>query len=119
MVTAKPSIIIIAGVIVGISIFLLGGGVYDILQQPLLGIPLGSRVLYFYPYTVHEQAILESFSVMISYFIGVLGILLMYQSTKYAYKPRQAFILLLLGAMFILIAYYNIENLIWSKLNVQ
>jgi len=119
IVTAKPSIFIVASIIVGASIFLLGGGIFDILQQPLLGIPIGRRVLYFYPGTVHDQAVLESFMVMISYFIGVFGILLMYQSTKYAYKPRQAFILLLVGAMFILIAYINVENLIWTKLSVQ
>jgi len=114
--TAKPSVFIVSVIIAGLSIFFLGGGVYDILEKPLVGIPLGSRILFFYPGTVQEQTVLDSFFVMISYFFGLAGLLLAYQSTKYAYRPRQAFILLLVGAFFILIAYYNIENLIYAKL---
>jgi len=116
--TAKPSVFIVATVIAGLSIFFLGGGVYDILEKPLVAIPIGSTVLFFYPGTIQEQTILDSFFVMISYFFGLIGLLMVYQSTRYAYRPRQAFILLLMGAMFILIAYYNIENLIYAKLTV-
>lgn len=116
--TAKPSVFIVAAIIAGLSIFFLGGGVYDILEKPLVAIPIGSTVLFFYPGTIQEQTILDSFFVMISYFFGLVGLLLVYQSTRYAYRPRQAFILLLMGAMFILIAYYNIENLIYAKLTV-
>jgi len=114
--TAKPSVFIIAAIIAGASIFFLGGGVYDILEKPLVAIPIGSTVLFFYPGTIQEQTILDSFFVMICYFFGLIGLLMVYQSTRYAYRPRQAFILLLIGAMFILIAYYNIENLIYAKL---
>jgi len=114
--TAKPSVFIVAAVIAGLSIFFLGGGVYDILEKPLIAIPIGSTVLFFYPGTIQEQTILDSLFVMISYFFGLIGLLLVYQSTRYAYRPRQAFILLLMGTMFILIAYYNIENLIYAKL---
>ena len=114
--TAKPSVFIVATIVAGLSIFFLGGGVYDILEKPLIGIPIGTRILFFYPGTLQEQTILDSFFVMISYFFGLVGLLLAYQSTRYAYRPRQAFILLLMGAMFILIAYYNIENLIYAKL---
>ena len=114
--TAKPSVFIIAAIIAGASIFFLGGGVYDILEKPLVAIPIGSTVLFFYPGTIQEQTILDSFFVMICYFFGLIGLLMVYQSTRYAYRPRQAFILLLVGAMFILIAYYNIENLIYAKL---
>jgi len=117
--TAKPSVFIVSAIIAGISVFLLGGGVYDILEKPLVAIPIGStRILFFYPGTVQEQTILDSFFVMISYFLGLVGLLLVYQSTRYAYKPRQAFMLLLVGAMFIVIAYFNIENLIYAKLTV-
>jgi len=118
--TAKPSIFIIALIIVAFSIFLLGGGVYDILEKPMVAIPISStRILFFYPYTVHEQSILESLFVMMSYSLGIAGVLVMYQSTKYAYKPRQAFIMLLSGAVLLLLAYFYIENLIFSKLTTQ
>lgn len=118
--TTKPSVFIVAVTITAISIFFLGGGVYNILEgfagNLFVGIPIGSRIIFFYPGTLTEQTLLDSLFVMISYFIGVIGILLVYQSTKYVTRPRQAFILLLLGAIFILFAYFNVENLILAKL---
>jgi len=117
--TAKPSVFIVAAIITGISIFFLGGGIYDILEKPLVAIPIGRNILFFYPGTVQEQTILDSFFVMLAYFFGVIGLLLVYQSTRYAYRPRQAFILLLVGALFIIIAYLNIENLIYAKITYR
>jgi hypothetical protein len=117
--TAKPSVFVIASVIVASSVFFLGGGVYDLLAKPIIAFPTGRRILFFYPYAVHEQAVVESFLVMTSYVMGFFGVFLMYQSTKYAYKPRQAYILLLTGVILLLIAYIYIENLLWSKLTVS
>lgn len=115
MITIKPPLLIIAFAAVGLSIFLIGGGVYDLLEQPIIGYPKGRKVLFFYPYAVHEQVFLESLTTMILYGIGIAGLLLTYQSTKYAYKPRQAFMLLLMGCVLILIAYVYIENILWLK----
>ncbi|MFQ6073692.1 MAG: hypothetical protein ACE5KC_00595 [Candidatus Bathyarchaeia archaeon] len=117
--TAKPSIFVIASVIVASTLFFLGGGVYDLLAEPIIAFPTGRRVLFFYPYSVHEQALVESFLVMTSYALGFFGVFLIYQSTKYAYKPRQAYILLLTGVVFLLVAYIYIENLLWSKLTAS
>ncbi len=120
MATAKPSIFVIASVIVVSTVFFLGGGVYDLLAEPLIVVPITStRILFFYPYSVHEQAVLESLLIMTSYVMGFFGVFLMYQSTKYAYKPHQAYILLLSGVVLLLIAYIYIENLLWSKITVS
>ena len=117
MVTAKPSLLVIALAAVGLSIFLLGGGVYDLIVPYVpIGFPLGRRVLFFYPRSIHEQVFLESLTVMTVYGIGIAGFLLTYQSTKYAYKPRQAFMLLLVGCILIIIAYLYIESIIWMKM---
>jgi len=56
---------------------------------------------------------------MLSYMFGVIGILAMYQSTKYAYRPRQAYMFLLVGALFFLMAYFLMENLIYAKLTTS
>jgi hypothetical protein len=118
--TAKPSIFVITSVVIALTVFFLGGGVYDLLAEPPIAVPLTRRrILFFYPYSVHEQAIVESLLVMTSYVLGFFGVFLMYQSTKYAYKPRQAYMLLLTGIVFLLIAYIYIENLLWSKLTVS
>jgi len=116
IITAKPSIFIVAAIVTAFSLFLLAGGIYDILEQPLSAIPWGSNIIFFYPYTLQAQAVIESVGVMIAYAMGVAGILIMYQSTKYAYKPRQAFMMLLSGVVLILIAYIYIEGLVFSKL---
>lgn len=119
MTSAKPSVFAVAAIIAGVSIFLLGGGIYDLLERPLLGIPIGTRILFFYPGTLSDQTVLDSMFAMVSYFFGAMGILLMYQSTRYAYRPRQAFMFLLVGAMFFLIAYFLMENLVFQKLTTS
>jgi len=113
--TAKPSIAIVAILVVAFSVFLLAGGIYDILEKPLSVLPYGRGVLFFYP-GLQGQFFNESVAVMIAYAMGVAGILLIYQSTKYVYKPRQAFIMLLSGVVLILIAYIYIEGSIFGKL---
>lgn len=117
--TAKPSLLVIATLAVAASIFLLGGGIYDFLEKPLLAIVAsGGRLIVVYPYALNEQFLVESIIVMTLYAIGVAGFFLTYQSTKYAYRPRQAFILLLVGFFLIIAAYLLIENTLlarWSR----
>jgi len=114
--TAKPSIFVIATLVVAGSIFLLGGGIYDILEKPLTAIvATGGRLIVVYPYALNEQFLVESIIVMTLYTIGVVGLFLMYQSTKYAYRPRQAFILLLVGCVLIIAAYVLIENTLLAR----
>lgn len=114
--TAKPSIFVIAIIVVAGSIFLLGGGIYDILEKPLTAIvAAGGRIIVIYPYALNEQFLVESIIVMTLYAIGVVGFFLTYQSTKYAYRPRQAFILLLVGFVLIITAYLLMENTLMAR----
>jgi len=116
MVTAKPSIFVTAVLVVAASLFLLGGGVYDILEKPLFAIVAsGGRIITYYPYTLNEQFLVESIIVMVIYAIGVMGFLLTYQSTKYAYSSRQAYRLLLVGCVLIVIAYIFIERSLLAR----
>jgi len=109
IVTAKPSLLIFAVVIIAASIFMLGGGVYDILEKPFFAFFIEGRFIGVYPYSLNEQLLAESIFVMLVYAIGAGGILLTYQSTKYAYRPRQAFMFLLIGIVFIIVAYICVE----------
>ena len=112
MVTAKPSLLVTAFAAIGLCAFLLGGGIYDILVKP----PIMWGNSFVSP-RIHDQVLLESLTAMIVYAMGVTGLLVTYQSTKYAYKPRQAFMLLLVGCALIIIAYLYIENIIWLKMS--
>lgn len=114
----KPPLLLIAVFTVVLSIFLLGGGVYDILRNPVGIVPGGvaGRWIFYYPYSVNEQTLNESIFVMLLYAVGFGGFISVYQSTKYAYKPRQAFMWLLIGVVFVALAYFGLEYLIDLKL---
>lgn len=116
MVTTKPSIFVIAVLAVATSIFLLGGGIYDLLEKPLLAIiQTGGRIVVYYPYAINDQFLVESVIIMVAYAIGVVGLILTYQSTKYVYRPRQAFILLLVGCILIIISYIFTEQSLLAR----
>ena len=118
--TAKPSLLITSAIFIGFAIFLLGGGIFSVLESVKYPVALytGGRFLFFYP-SLNEQIISESVFVMVLYGLAVLGLLVVYQSTKYVYKPRQAYLMLLLGASLFFIAYGLIEYLITSKLTFK
>jgi hypothetical protein len=116
IVTAKPSIFIFAAAVLAVSLFLLGGGIYDALIKPIVAVVAsGGRVISFYPYGLTEQFLLESIIIMIFYALGVAGFLIAYRSTKYAYNPRQAYRFLLIGCALLLIAYVLVEQRLISR----
>jgi hypothetical protein len=109
--TAKPSLFVVGILVVGASLFLLGGGIYDVLIQPIVAIVAsGGRIISFYPYGISEQLLLESVIIMVFYAMGFAGFLIAYRSTKYAYSPRQAYRFLLVGCVLLLISYVLVEQ---------
>ncbi len=111
---AKPSLFVVSVVAVGVTLFLLGGGIYNILVKPLVAyISQSGEVLAFYP-ALNDQFVLGSLIVMILYALGFIGFIIAYRSTKYAYNPRQAYRFLLIGSAMILIAYFLVEQRIVS-----
>ena len=116
IVTAKPSLFVVAVAVVAISLFLLGGGIYDILIQPIVAIVAsGGRVITFYPFGLTDQFLSESVIIMVLYALGVVGFLIAYRSTKYAYNPRLAYRFLLVGAALLIIAYVLVEQNLISR----
>jgi len=118
IVTAKPSLFLVSVSTVALAFFLLSGGIYDILIKPIVAYfaPSG-QILIFYP-ALTEQFLLESMLVMIFYGISFAGFLIVYQSTKYAYNPRQAYRFLLVGCLLLIVGYALIENGLMSKLSL-
>jgi hypothetical protein len=100
------------------SIFLLGGGVYDILLSPIPGYPLSTGLfLSFYPGSLNDQFLMESVGVMIILGLGTTGSLLIYRSTRYIRDPHQVSLLTKIGAALILIAFVAVEIVMYWKLN--
>ncbi|MBS7656694.1 MAG: hypothetical protein QXI71_01440 [Candidatus Bathyarchaeia archaeon] len=113
--TYRPSPIFIAILAMAAAIFLLGGGVYDVLMNPVAAIPLGSgRFLAFIPYQIHDQLLIGSIAIMILYALGATGFLLIYRGTRRVHNPRQVSFFIGIGVALVLIAYIAIEiELYW------
>ena len=113
--TAEPSSFAVTLIIVAYAIFLFGGGLYTIISSPLPAFYTGSTFIFLYP-DLGQQFISDSIIAIMLYVIGFVGLLAVYQSTKYAYKPRQAYMTLIIGVALLLLAYIFLEDAILIKL---
>ena len=82
----KPSKSIIILSLITLSIFILGGGVYDIMEQPLAVLPTPGNPGY-YPDITH-QFLTESISFIFFLIIGISGGYISFRSIRYGYRPR-------------------------------
>jgi hypothetical protein len=112
--TAKPSTLILSIIAIAIAIFLFGGGLYDIIMKPYPAVYYSGRFIFLYP-QLSEQFVTDSIVATILYTLGIVGLVAIYQSTKYAYKPRQAYMMFLVGLSLLLIAYIFLEVTIQIK----
>lgn len=110
--TFKPSNVILAAAALAIAVFLFGGGLYNLVSRPLPSYYSPSiGFLFINPY-LSDQFIWDSLIATTLFALGVIGAILMYQSTKYASNPRQAYMMLIVGVMLIIIAYVSIEAIL-------
>jgi len=116
--TARPSPFALAVIAMAVAVFLYGGGLHLIIVKPLPAVYYGGRFLYVYP-QLSEQWVSDSIIAMILFSMGVAGAVFMYQSTKYAYKPRQAYLLFIIGAFLLFVAYIALEAVLNWKLRGQ
>ncbi|MFP3985019.1 MAG: hypothetical protein ACLFU9_03500 [Candidatus Bathyarchaeia archaeon] len=107
--TFKPSTVLLAALAIAASIFLLGGGIYNVIEQPAVAFISGGRIIPYYPQALNEQLLGESIASMILYSLGIVGLILIYRSTQYAYSPREAYTTLLMGVLLLLIGWTLVE----------
>jgi hypothetical protein len=113
--TARPSNLIIPILSIAFTVFLLGGGLYDLIMKPLPAVYYGGRFLFLYP-SLSDQFIGDSIVSMTVYALGIIGLLTIYQSSKYVYKPRQAYMMLMIGIVLVMLAYIFLESSLHFKL---
>ena len=106
--TTKPSTLTVSAIIIAFAIFLFGGGIYNLIVRPYPAIYYLGRFILIYP-QISEQFIADSLVATILYAFGTIGMIMIYQSTKYAYKPRQAYMMFIMGAALLLLAYTSLE----------
>ncbi len=105
-VSVKPPAIVTIVLLIAISIFLLAGGVYNIMMSPpIIG----------YSYGLQDQSWFESIVAIILFAVGFAGVFVSYKSTRYAYKPRQAAMLLLIGVALLLTSFIGCQYIFLLK----
>jgi hypothetical protein len=112
--TAAPSSLIITVVGISYAMFIFGGGLYTLISHPLPSAYYNGKFYFLYP-SISSQFISDTVVSMILYALGFIGLFIIYQSTKSAYKPRQAYMMLVIGVTFLLLAYIFLEGAISLK----
>jgi hypothetical protein len=112
--TTKPSSLAISILVIAYAIFLFGGGIYTIVAEPLPAYYTGAGFIFIYP-DLSYQFVSDTVIAAMLYAIGFVGLLAIYQSTKYAYKPRQAYMMMVIGVTLLLLAYIFLEDAILIK----
>jgi len=114
--TNAPTTFLITVLALGYTLFLFGGGLFTLINHPLpayIG-NNGNTILFLAP-GISNQFGADTFISMILYALGFVGLLAIYQSSKSAYKPRQAYMLLIIGITFLLLSYLFLEGSINFK----
>ncbi len=111
-----PVSFLVTGAGLAYVIFLFGGGLFTLINHPLPSAYVNNRFFFLYP-DISSQFIADTIISIALYAMGFLGLLAIYQSTKSAYKPRQAYMLLVIGVTFLLLSYAFLEGSILFKIN--
>ena len=113
--STKPSSLVTTIIVVAYAIFLFSGGLYTVISSPLPAFFTGKSYIFIYP-ELGRQFISDTVIAAMLYAIGFVGLFAVYQSSKYAYKPRQAYMMLVIGVTLLLLAYIFLEDAIQIKL---
>jgi multisubunit Na+/H+ antiporter MnhB subunit len=114
--STQPSAFIVIAIVIGYSIFLFSGGLFTIINRPLPSAYFNNKFYFLYP-SIDNQFISDTVISVILYALGFMGLISIYQSSKSAYKPRQAYMLLVIGVALLLLSYIFLEGSIQFKIN--
>jgi len=109
---------IIVTLIVTVAIFILGGGVYDVImarQGELIALLPTPSYPRFYYTGMTDQTFNESAYFIIFLTIGVSGGYISFRSSRHAYRPREARMLLMIGIGMMVIATIGSEVILAWK----
>lgn len=85
------------------SAFILGGGIYDIVDNPPSIVPGPRGWIAIHP-MMSEQTLNESLLTMVFYFLSFVGLYLGYQASRVSYDRRRAATYFLLGIGLLLLS---------------
>ena len=109
-----PSLTILTIVGLAYTLFIFGGGVFTVINHPSPSAYVNNQFYFIYP-SLSSQFISDTIIAILLYGLGFAGLFLIYQSTKSAYKPRQAYMMLVIGVTFLFISYIFVESIVHYK----
>jgi hypothetical protein len=112
--STAPTTAIVTFVGISYAIFLFGGGLYTLINQPIPAYPTSTGYLFLYP-DLSEQFGADTIVSVFLYTLGFVGLLTIYRSSKSTSNPRQAYMMLIVGVTFLLLAYIFLESAIITK----
>ncbi len=101
--------------IVFFTVFIVGGGIYDLLDNPLVIVSGSQGWISVHPYS-GEQTINESILSMLFNFLIFIGLFASYRSTQVTYDSKRATTMLVMGIAFILLGLSGSHYLLRIKL---
>ncbi len=109
--TSEQTILI---AIYAFSLFLLAGGIFDIVEgtQPVIG--SGTTIYFLYP-GLQGQTTYESIGAALLFAVTVGGTYLMYQSTRKVHEPRYSSQLLLFGSLIFVFGFLAFTAILSAK----
>ncbi|MCL2134798.1 MAG: hypothetical protein FWH37_04490 [Candidatus Bathyarchaeota archaeon] len=111
----RPPEIIIIAVMLGYVFFMLGGGFYSATSEGIMTSMYYNNKFYFLYPSLSDQFVSDTVISIMLYVIGFAGLLSIYQSTRNANKPRQAYMLLAVGVSLVILSYIFLESAIAIK----
>lgn len=112
----KPSTTVLVTIVIAIVAFILAGGIYDILERPITLLPTTGGYKVLIPGTLGQQTLNESLIAGFLYILGLAGLYMLLRSTRYAYRPRNAYLLLIIGTLVVLLVVFYSNSLITQKI---
>jgi hypothetical protein len=114
--SSRPLLPIAEFLIVGFTIFVLAGGLFVLTQggQGLLNVASGYSFVY--PGDINNQTTQEAVFTTLIYGLGILGLYMMFMSTRYAYRPKRAYGYLAFGMILAVIFIISLYVLIYDKI---
>lgn len=117
---AKPSLRNLTIALMAFAAFVLAGGVYSLVEimsgRVLTMLPLARGWTFIYPGNLNMQTVNESLISGMLYFLGAVGFYMVLRSVRLAYRPRQAYLTLVIGLMLVLLVVYYSSILLQSKI---
>jgi len=114
--TNAPSTFIVTVVVMAYAIFLFGGGLYTLINNPVASYYTSSGgFMFLYP-DISSQFGADTIIAVTLYAMGFFGLLTIYQSAKNVSKPRQAYMMMVVGITLLLLSYIFLEGAINYKL---